>query len=178
MEGIDQYNKYRTNASALYGLTKYTDLTPQDFLQSHLLPNFPNYQQSVKKRLPNVTDNKKFSGSNSPMKIDWRQNNVVTKVQNQGTCGACWAFAAIEVTESMHAIKTGRLESFSIQEMIDCARSNDGCNGGDVYLLLDWLKTENITVVTADEYPIKLIDGECKETSSRGIKIKDFQCGK
>lgn len=176
LDGINQLNKNRTNASALYGLTKYSDLSIQDFYK-YLVPNFRNYQGKIKNKIPKV--NKGYSDRlQIPKKVDWREKKVVTRVQNQGTCGACWAFAAIEITESMNAIKTGKLESYSIQEMIDCAENNDGCDGGDLYLLLDWLKTENVSIVTETEYPTKLVDGDCKRTGSPGIQVKDFQCGK
>lgn len=176
MDGIIQLNKNRTSASALYGLTKYSDLSTQDFFK-YLIPNFSNYQGKIRNKIPKVnrTDSKRLG---IPKKVDWRQKKVVTRVQNQGTCGACWAFAAIEITESMNAIKTGKLESYSVQEMIDCAENNDGCSGGDLYLLFDWLKAENISIVTENEYPTKLVDGSCKRTTSGGINVKDFQCGK
>lgn len=163
--------------SALYGLTKFSDVSPQDFLKNYLMPNISQYRQISRNKIPTLSD-QTSKRLKVPMKIDWRQNNVVTKIENQGTCGACWAFATIGITESMYAIKTGKLETFSKQEMIDCAKNNDGCNGGDVYLLLDWLKTENITIVNEEEYPTQLGEGLCRTMSPGGIKIKDFECGK
>lgn len=134
------------------------------------------YQQRRKSKILSVSQN--AAKLNIPLKVDWRKKNVITDVEDQGTCGACWAFAAIEIAESMYGIKTGKLKNFSVQEMIDCDKSNDGCQGGDVFLLLDWLKTENITIATEEEYPTKLTEGECKMTSSEGLRIASFDCGK
>jgi len=42
---------------------------------------------------------------------------VVTPVRNQKNCGACWAISVIELIESVYAIKTGSLQTFSVQEV-------------------------------------------------------------
>jgi C1A family cysteine protease len=42
---------------------------------------------------------------------------VVTSVRNQKNCGACWAVSAVEMIESVYAIKTGVLQTFSVQEV-------------------------------------------------------------
>ena len=63
-------------------------------------------------------------------------------MKDQGHCGACWAFAAIGALEGANFAKTGKLQSFSVQQLIDCnTRKNDkdkkgdhnkGCSGGDM----------------------------------------------
>jgi cathepsin O len=46
---------------------------------------------------------------------------VITKVRNQKTCGACWAFSTAETVEAMYAIKTGTLYKLSVQEVSVCS---------------------------------------------------------
>lgn len=177
MERINHFNKNRKNISAFYGLTKFSDVPFDVFLKKQLIPNLSNYQKKYKDNVLNLNETKSKQLT-VPLKVDWRKQNAVSPVQNQGICGACWAFASVEIMESMNAIKTGKLTRFSVQEMIDCAKNNDGCKGGDIYLLLDWLMAENVTILAESEYPIMLTEGNCKKRFTSGIRINNFQCGK
>ena len=62
--------------------------------------------------------------------VDWRAKGAVNAVQDQGQCGSCWTFSAISAFEGHHFIATGKLESFSEQEIVDCDHTSYGCNGG------------------------------------------------
>lgn len=62
--------------------------------------------------------------------IDWRKKGAVTPVKDQKRCGSCWAFSSTGAMEGAHQIKTGKLLSFSEQELVDCDTKQHGCNGG------------------------------------------------
>jgi C1A family cysteine protease len=62
--------------------------------------------------------------------VDWRTKGAVNPVKNQAQCGSCWAFSAVSAFEGHHFIKTGKLESFSEQEIVSCDHTSYGCNGG------------------------------------------------
>lgn len=46
----------------------------------------------------------------------------MTSVRNQKNCGACWAISVVELIESVYAIKTGLLQTFSVQEVSNLKR--------------------------------------------------------
>jgi len=66
-----------------------------------------------------------------PDSLDWRDQNVVTAVKNQGECGSCWTFASTETLESHWAIKHGAhmLQELSEQFVLDCTPNPEQCGG-------------------------------------------------
>ncbi|KAL6841506.1 hypothetical protein ACP4OV_028649 [Aristida adscensionis] len=98
-----------------------------------------------------------------PGAVDWRQSGAVTKVKDQGSCGACWSFSATGAMEGINKIKTGSLVSLSEQELIDCDRSyNSGCGGG----LMDYaykFVIKNGGIDTEEDYPYREADGTCNK---------------
>ena len=71
-----------------------------------------------------------FDESSNSMTVDWIQAGAVTPVKDQGQCGSCWSFSATGALEGEHFIQTGKLESFSEQQLVSCSTANYGCGGG------------------------------------------------
>jgi len=66
----------------------------------------------------------------NPSRKDWREEGVVTPVKNQGGCGSCWAFSAIEVVESHYMIATGETDVvFAPQAYVNCVQNPQECGG-------------------------------------------------
>ena len=68
----------------------------------------------------------------APSSLDWRSKGRVTPVRNQGSCGSCWAFAAVGAAESL-LIKMGKKSQWtadlSEQKVLQCTRASS-CDGG------------------------------------------------
>lgn len=157
-------------------------MTTNEFLNKHLQMNLGlGIQQRIQYEFKPYTTKRSVTNSlKLPLKIDWREFGIITDVNNQKFCGACWAFTVIENIEAMYALKSGNLSHFSVQEMIDCARyNNDGCNGGDMCRLLRWLKDGHIPIQTDSEYPLILETKDCKlNRTAAGLHISKFICKK
>ncbi|XP_014786761.1 cathepsin O [Octopus bimaculoides] len=166
---------------AQFGITKFSDLTEKEFTELYL--------KGLKGKHPLLKSSQQPPNSTTPMQnirklkiplaMDWRKSKAVTKVKNQGSCGACWAFSCVETMESMCAImKNISAPELSVQEVIDCTGESLGCRGGDTCSTLQWLQKNNQTVVYESAYPLKDIDESCRpiKKDAPGAQVIESTC--
>ncbi len=104
-----------------------------------------------------------------PSAIDWREHGAVTRVKDQGLCGACWAFAAAGAVEGASAIRTGDLIAVSEQELVDCVPTSQGCQGGRVG---DGIGFASIWGLEAElDYPYEATRGGCSAGAARSPEV-------
>ena len=98
--------------------------------------------------------------------LDWREKGVVNGIKDQGQCGSCWAFSAIQAAESANALATGTLRAFSEQNLVDCATIVDfcyGCEGGFMYGAFDHvIKRQKHNLVLESDYPYTGVEDDCR----------------
>ncbi|KAL3258303.1 hypothetical protein MRX96_016692 [Rhipicephalus microplus] len=185
-----------TGDTARYGLTRFSDFTPDEFRRNVLSSPPADLDEIVRQLFPDLRplgdDNdigplllqpvapKKVPPVRGryPDHFDWRDRSAVTPVKNQQNCGACWAISTVENVESMYAIATGKLVEFSVQQMVDCSNnSNHGCNGGDTCAAMQWLRQNRIKLVTESSYPFTASTGKCRSTTSDvTTELIDYTC--
>lgn len=120
---IEQLNN-NEQGTAKYGITEFADLTHKEYLHKTGLVMSDRHENELRNPIAKIPD------VILPESFDWREKGAVTPVKNQGNCGSCWAFSVTGVLEGLHAIKTGKLESYSEQELLDCDTTDKACNGG------------------------------------------------
>ena len=118
--------------------------------------------------------------------VDWKAKGKVTRVKNQGQCGSCWAFAAVAVIESSHLIKSSTSYDLSEQQMVNCVKRNyNGCNGGWMDWVYDYMLLNNQGIRTESQVPYRASYRGCSSNDHGGpVKIASYQasqnrkCGK
>eukprot|EP00462_Mataza_sp_D1_P013510 CAMPEP_0175175138 /NCGR_PEP_ID=MMETSP0087-20121206/33037_1 /TAXON_ID=136419 /ORGANISM="Unknown Unknown, Strain D1" /LENGTH=356 /DNA_ID=CAMNT_0016466717 /DNA_START=27 /DNA_END=1098 /DNA_ORIENTATION=- len=112
----------REDPTATFGVTKFMDLTTEEFKSRYL-----TYRPS-NDTAPRVEPSPRQLAD----KIDWNAKGALTAIKDQGNCGSCWAFSATEAIES-YAFLSGKyqLQELSPQQITSCDSTDAGCNGGD-----------------------------------------------
>ncbi|XP_058161112.1 cathepsin F isoform X1 [Dasypus novemcinctus] len=109
--------------TAQYGITKFSDLTEEEFRTIYLNPFL---REDTGQRMLPAT----FLSELAPPAWDWRKEGAVTEVKDQGMCGSCWAFSVTGNVEGQWFLKRGALLSLSEQELLDCDETDKACLGG------------------------------------------------
>ncbi len=165
---IEMHQQYMTAGQDSYefGITQFFDMTPSEFAKTHLTLEISHLQR-LKAQATSIKPH--FKTGSAPESHDWREQGKVSPVKNQGMCGSCWAFSAIGNIESQYAMKSGNMVQFSEQQLVDCDKVDQGCNGG---LMEDAFKhLETTGVMTEDAYPYKGTGQACKFDASQ-VKAK------
>nr|XP_045012227.1 cathepsin F [Jaculus jaculus] len=109
--------------TAQYGVTKFSDLTEEEFHTIYLNPLLREEPSKKMRLAKSLTDP-------APPEWDWRKKGAVTEVKDQGMCGSCWAFSVTGNVEGQWFLNRGTLLSLSEQELLDCDKVDKACLGG------------------------------------------------
>lgn len=163
---IDERNAMETG-SATHGITKFADLTTEEFKASHL-----NYDP-IRAALVNktmATDIEPLAPGSSASQ-DWT-GTYTTPVKDQGYCGSCWAFSATEQIESDYMREHGKEKILSAQQVTSCTPYvfGGGCNGGFTENAFDYAKGG---LELDSDYPYTSgkagVTGSCNSDSSKYV---------
>jgi C1A family cysteine protease len=163
---INYYNS-KPNASFKLAMNKFGDLTKEEFKSIYTGLKVAN----------KVRNEVTLSTVGLPSTVDWRKQNAVTPIKNQGQCGSCWSFSTTGSLEGLNAIHNHNLLSFSEQQLVDCSGDygNNGCDGGLMDNAFKYVAAEGIELEST--YPYTAQDGTCQyksgETKFKNTGFKD-----
>ena len=170
-EMSDKYQEEKNSISPyFYDVNK--DLSDKHKENKHII-NQDFY--AVSKILKNPIEYLKLYSNLPPKKI-WGKK-ILSDVKNQGRCGSCWAFSTTSSIESLMRINNYTIERLSEQQLVDCSKENNGCNGGLMHQAYDYiiknkglLSNEDYEYVAQDQICKIKVDGEnscdCKDSLS------------
>lgn len=86
-----------------------------------------------------------------------------------------WTLPAVDTVEGLTKIKTGRLYTLSVQEILDCDGGGHGCDGGFTDKAFEFIKQHGLT--TESNYPSKGSIGTCdtKKEAEPVTKISGYE---
>jgi len=123
LKNADARNKQESGAGAVHGITKFSDLSQAEFESRFLTAD------ASEKTSERTFDTTERVLDTTAGLVDW-SGKLTTPVKDQGYCGSCWAFSAVEQIES-DAIRTlGYSSMLSPQQVTSCDNTSAGCGGG------------------------------------------------
>ena len=91
------------------GITKFSDMTKQEFRKTYLNLNF-NALAGL-----NLKPAKFVTNGEAPDELDFIKLGYLGAVKDQGSCGSCFAFSAVANIEALYFVKTGKNKQSSEQ---------------------------------------------------------------
>lgn len=153
------------NPEASFGMTQFSDLTLEEFQNQFM--GYNNRNSEGLKQAPRLF--------NEPAEeIDHVALGHVAPVENQGSCGSCWAFSTAGNIEGVAAVAGQELRALSKQQLMDCDKSNSGCRGGLMTKALKYVKEKGM--IAQDDYPYKARVSQCQYDQHKPIvHIDDYK---
>jgi len=171
--------EYQKKDSNVFGLTKFSDMSVEEF-KGTMLTYRPTKNQGDERKGPrdgkdgkdgkdgeNGKQEPPHQGQRPPppppqhkrnlrtstvTSFDWRDYNAVTPVKDQGYCGSCWAHSAVETVESAWFLAGNVLTEFSVEQVTECDTKDGGCNGGNTPTAYEYIEKAG-GLALASTYP-------------------------
>lgn len=105
--------------------------------------------------------------ANLPAELSWAGASCDHGVRNQGQCGSCWAFAVSGMLSDRCCLNGHDHGWLAPQELVNCDKKSQGCNGGWCTWALDYVVSAKGLVHDAC-LPYTARNGACPKTCADG----------
>merc|ERR1711988_782708 len=153
------------------GHNEYTDMMWEDFAEYMGIGLLTERAEGVEPVETHVYNGEKYADS-----VDWTTKNAVTPVKNQAQCGSCWSFSTTGSVEGAYAIASGTLVSLSEEELVECDKVDQGCQGGLMDNAFKFIESYG-GLCGEEAYPYTSgqgVRGTCKATCTKQVTITGF----
>lgn len=125
LERIREINEIGLSWTA--GLTKFADMTPEEFKETMLLRDPLDVRALEKKKEKTIKKEeiKTARTVTDTANFDWRDEGAVTPVQDQGFVGTCWSFSTIANVEGVTFLATNSSMKLAEEYLVDCDGTAD-----------------------------------------------------
>jgi len=167
LEIIRRHNE--GNHSYKQGINQFSDLSLEEFRKKYL--------RKRKRESEDLSDAKFISDEDeqddltkrnleTSKAVDW--SRYFGPIRDQGDCSSCWTFSDSGIVEGCLGIKQGSpVQQLSPQQLLDCDREQQGCDGGDIISNLQFIKKNGL--MADSDYPYTASKGSCKFSSSKVV---------
>lgn len=155
-DDIDQHNQKFKAGKVTFerGLWNRSDLSFDE--KKQVLASAKSLESNSSKLLQAAPS--KFKAS--PTSLNWTDLGLVHAVDDQKMCGSCYAFASVGVVEGV-MLRKNLTTRLSVQQIVDCDKVDEGCNGGEPINALKWAKRNGLA--SAAEYPYTSNEDKCQQ---------------
>jgi cathepsin L len=168
-QSLEILDARRKVGNKTHGITKFSDMTPEEFKQTLTLKT-PN--QWCQPTSLSFLEDTKVADS-----LDWRAKGKVSPIKDQGQCGSCWAFSTTGFMESQLLMSNQDLVTFSEQQLVDCDTQygDNGCNGGLQQNAFNYITDKGI--MSDAHYRYSAYRSYCEYKSSEAKHtVKNIKC--
>ena len=164
--------EFASGGSALHGITKFSDLSAEEFRTRYLGSDVRLKDGSEAKIVESV------ESTTSKTSVDW-SGKLTTPVKDQGYCGSCWAFSATEQIESdsIRTLGKSTSDTLSPEQITQCDKTSYGCGGGWTEHAYNYVKSTG-GLESEHDYPYTSSNGQtgqCHSDSSKyQVTVKDY----
>ncbi|EFO60800.1 Cathepsin B-like cysteine proteinase 3 precursor, partial [Giardia lamblia P15] len=135
--------------------------------------------------LPDGPDNVDLARASLPTNFTYRGHRCI-QIINQGSCGCCYAAAAVEMVTARRCLQFNDSKLVSLEDLVTCDHTkylniqNNGCRGGNSLASLKFGETTGMVYDTCEDYwnrtypyPTETCKTVCKDKRPKDRTIKN-----
>ncbi|GMI67249.1 hypothetical protein like AT4G01610 [Hibiscus trionum] len=166
---VEQLSEVKLNSRILQdSIVKQVNGNPKAGWEAALNPRFANYTVAEFKHLlgvkptpkqvlmsiPVVTHDKSLKlPTTYDARTAWPNCSTIGRILDQGHCGSCWAFGAVEALTDRFCTHFGLNISLSVNDLLACCDDcGGGCDGGYPVSAWQYFKSSGVVTEQCDPY--------------------------